>query len=531
MTELTRREFVAGAAAASAVTMAAPTAAQTPKKGGTLRYVPIGDLRVLDPIWTTAYITRDHGYMVYDTLFAQDEKLQIQPQMVDKWTVSRDRMRYEFKLRDGLQFHDGQAVTAEDCVQSLIRWGKKDGLGRLLFAATGKLSASDKKTFVLELKDQFGLVLDALGKPSSNVPFIMPARFAQTSESEQVKEAIGSGPYRLVKDQWRPGHEVVYERFAGYVPRSEPANGAAGGKRAYLDRVIWRYMPDHATAAAAMEAGELDYWSNPTLDYVARLEKNPNLVSFLADPIGMTGWVRPNHLHPPFNNKKARQALLYAVNQETYLQAAVGQPKFYRTCPGIFTCGNAPYESTVAAPPKPDLEKARQLVKESGYDGRPIVVMDPTDRGELHAAALVTADMLSSIGFKVDLQAMDWSTLISRRAKKDAPTQGGWNVFSTNWIAADIMTPALNLGIVGTGEKGWFGWYTSEHMEKLRADWIKAPDQAARKKIAEDIQRLWSDDAPFVPWGQYQQPNVMSKKVKGALKFVAPTVWNLWLDA
>ena len=526
---LTRREFVAGAAAAAALA-AGPASAQTPKKGGTLRYVPISDLKILDPIWTTAYVTRDHGYMVYDTLFATDANLQIKPQMVDKYTVSRDHMRYSFTLRDGLQFHDGQPVTAEDCVQSLMRWGKKDGLGRLMFAATAKLQASDKKTFLLELKEPFGLVLDALGKPSSNVPFIMPARFAQTSENEQVKEPIGSGPYRFVTGEWRPGHQVVYERFPGYAPRSEPASGGAGGKHAYLDRVIWRYMPDPATASAAMESGELDYWSNPPLDFVARLEKNPNMATFAGDPIGMTGWMRPNHLHPPFNNKKARQALLWAMNQEMFLQAAVGQPKYYRTCAGIFTCGGSPFESAVGAPPKPDLERARQLLKESGYDGRPLVVMDPTDRPELHAAALVTREMLSSIGAQVDLQAVDWSTLVARRAKKDPPAQGGWNIFSTNWIAADIMTPALNLGIVGTGEKGWFGWYTSEPMEKLRADWVRATDAGARKKIAEDIQRLAYDDVPFVPWGQYVQPNVFAKKVRGSVKFVVPAVWNMWLE-
>jgi peptide/nickel transport system substrate-binding protein len=530
MSSLTRREFVAGVAAAGAAAVSAPAIAQTPKKGGVLRYVPIGDLKILDPIWTTAYITRDHGYMVYDTLFATDEKLQIQPQMVDKYAVSRDRMRWSFTLRAGLQFHDGVPVTAEDCVQSLIRWGKKDPLGKLMFAATGKLQASDRKTFVLELKEPFGLVLDALGKPSSNVPFIMPARFAQTSENEQVKEPIGSGPYRFVKEEWRPGHQVVYDRFAGYAPRGEPASGGAGGKHGYLDRVIWRYMPDPATASAAMEGGELDYWSNPPLDFVARLEKNPALTTFTADPIGMTGWVRPNHLHPPFNNKKARQALLWAVNQETYLQAAIGQPRYFRACPGIFTCGGGPYESVVGAPPKPDLERARQLLKESGYDGRPLVVMDPTDRPELHGAALVTREMLTSIGAQVDLQAVDWSTLVARRAKKDPPAQGGWNVFSTNWIAADIMSPALNAGIIGTGEKGWFGWYSSEQMEKLRADWVRAPDAAARKRIADDIQRLAYDDVPFVPWGQYQQPNVFSKKVRGAVKFVVPAVWNLWLD-
>jgi peptide/nickel transport system substrate-binding protein len=359
----------------------------------------------------------------------------------------------------------------------------------------------------------------------------MPARLAATSENEQVKEPIGSGPFRFVKDEWRPGHEVVYERFANYAPRSEPASGAAGGKRVYLDRVVWRYMPDPATASAALEAGELDYWSNPPLDFVARLEKNPSLTTFLADPIGMTGWVRPNHLYPPFNNKKARQALLWAVDQQTYLQAAIGQPKYFRTCSGIFTCGGSPYESAVAAPAKPDLERARRLFKESGYDGHPLVVLDPTDRPELHAAALVTRETLQSIGANVDLQALDWSTLVARRAKKDPPAQGGWNVFSTNWIAADIMTPALNAGIIGTGDKGWFGWYASEQMEKLRADWVRASDVAQRKRIAEDIQRLAFDDVPFVPWGQYQQPNVFSKKVRGAVKFAAPVVWNVWLDA
>jgi peptide/nickel transport system substrate-binding protein len=289
-------------------------------------------------------------------------------------------------------------------------------------------------------------------------------------------------------------------------------------------------MPDPATASAAMERGELDYWSNPPLDFVARLEKNPNLATFAGDPIGMTGWMRPNHLHPPFNDKKARQALLLAMNQELFLQAAVGQPKYYRTCAGIFTCGGSPFESSVGAPPKPDLARAKQLFKESGYDGRPIVILDPTDRPELHAAALVSRELVTSIGGNVDLQAVDWSTLVARRAKKDPPAQGGWNIFSTNWIAADIMTPALNLGIVGRGEQGWFGWYTSEQMEKLRADWVRATDSAARKRIAEDIQRLAFDDVPFVPWGQYVQPNVFSKKVKGSVKFVIPAVWNMWLE-
>jgi Bacterial extracellular solute-binding proteins, family 5 Middle len=372
MSELTRRDFLAGTATLAAGAITSPALAQTPRRGGTLRFIPIGDLKILDPIWTTAYITRDHAYMIWDTLFATDANLQIKPQMVDKYTVSRDGLKYSFTLRDGLRFHDGQPVTAEDCVVSLIRWGKKDPLGKLMFGATGKLQATDKKTFVLELKEPFGQVLEALGKPSSNVPFIMPARLAALPADEQVKEPIGSGPFKFVKEEWQPGNQVVYARNADYVPRSDPPSGAAGGKHVYLDRVIWRYMPDSATAASALEAGELDYWQFPPADFAAKLGRNPNITTFIADPVGLTGWLRPNHLHPPFNNRKARQALLYMVDQEMYLQAAIGQPKYYRTCPGIFFCGNVPYESKAGAPrsrPRPPAHEGIGLRRPAG--GRP----------------------------------------------------------------------------------------------------------------------------------------------------------------
>jgi len=529
MSDLTRRQFLASTAAAAA-TLASPALAQTPKRGGTLRFIPIGDLKILDPIWTTAYITRDHGYMIWDTLFATDANFRIKPQMVDKYTTSRDGMKWSFTLRDGLRFHDGQPVTAEDCVASIVRWGKKDPLGKLLFAATGNFQATDKKSFVLELKEPFGLVLDALGKPSSNVPFIMPARLAATPPDEQVKEPIGSGPFRFVKEEWQPGNQVVYARNPDYVPRSEPPSGAAGGKHVHLDRVVWRYMPDSATAANALEAGELDYWQFPAADFVARLEKSPKLTTFIADPVGLTGWLRPNHLHPPFDQKKARQALLHMVDQEMYLQAAIGQPKYYRTCPGLFLCGNVPYESKAGAPARPDLDRARQLMKESGYDGRPVVVLDPTDRPELHGAALVTRELLTKIGVTVDLQALDWSTLITRRAKKEPPAAGGWNIFCTNWISADALTPAVNAGVAGGGEKGWFGWSSSAELERLRMDWIRATDPAKRKQLAEQIQVVAFDEVPYVTWGQYVQPSLYRKTVRGVLQFPAAILWNVWME-
>jgi len=534
MNDLTRREFLAGTAAtALAVPGVAPrlAQAQTPRRGGMLRFVPIGDLKILDPIWTTAYITRDHGYMVYDTLFATDADLKVRPQMVDRYTMSRDHLKWTFTLRDGLRFHDGAPVTAEDCVASIRRWGGRDALGRLMLAATSKLQASDRKTFVLELKEPFGLVIEALGKPSSNVPFIMPARLAATPDTEQVKETIGSGPFRFVKEEWQPGHQVVYVKNADYVPRSEPASGAAGGKVVYLDRVVWRYQPDPATASAALEAGELDYWWLPPADYAARMEKNPNIQVFVSDPAGVQAWLRPNHLHPPFNNKKARQALLYLVDQELYLQAAIGQPKFYRTCPSFFMCGNMPYESRAGAPARPDLERARQLLKEGGYDGRPLVLLDPTDRPEMHGACLVTRDLLQKIGATVDIQALDWSTVIARRARKEPPSAGGWNLMQANWISADVNNPAVNIGLSGACDKAWFGWSCSEPMEKLRTDWMRSTDPAQRKRIAEQIQVLAYDEVPYVPWGQYLAPSLYRKQVRGVLNFPAAVLWNTWLES
>jgi peptide/nickel transport system substrate-binding protein len=295
--------------------------------------------------------------------------------------------------------------------------------------------------------------------------------------------------------------------------------------------VVWRYMPDSATAASALEAGELDYWQFPPADFVARLAKSPSLTTFVGDPVGLVGWLRPNHLHPPFNNKKARQALLYMVDQEMYLQAAIGQPQYYRTCPGLFFCGKVPYESRAGAPGRPDLDRARQLMKESGYDGRPVVVLDPTDRPELHGASLVTRELLTKIGVNVDLQALDWSTVLARRAKKEAPSAGGWNIFCTNWISSDALNPAVNAGIAGGGESGWFGWSSSPVLEKMRMDWIRATEPARRKQLAEQIQVAAFDEVPFVPWGQYVQPSLYRKTVHGVLQFPAALLWNIWLDA
>src|SRR5215813_6507329 len=298
----------------------------------TLKFVPEADLRSLDPIWTTAYITRNYGYMVYDTLFAVNEKFEVQPQMVDKWSLSDDKLTYTFTLRDGLKWHDGQPVKSADCIASIERWAKRDALGQKLAELTDAWTAVDDKTFTLKLKKPFALTLDALAKPSSNVPFIMPERVAKTDAFTQITESIGSGPFKMVKEEWVPGNKVVFVKNTDYVPRKEPPSWAAGGKVVKVDRVEWIYIPDSATAAAALNAGEVDWWQMVPPDLVPLLAKNKDIKVENTDPLGSIGILRFNHLQPPFNNEKLRRAVLAVVDQNDYAIAIAGDPKNGTAC-------------------------------------------------------------------------------------------------------------------------------------------------------------------------------------------------------
>ena len=531
MARVTRRQILRGATAAALTGMTGPPFVHAQKGRSTLRFVAEADLKIVDPVWTTAYITRNHGYLVYDTLFGTDENLTIKPQMVDRTVVSDDGMRYTFTLRDGLKWHDGTAVHSEDCVESLKRWGKRDRFGRLLMAHTSKLMPIDRKTFTVELAERFGPVLEALGKPSSNVPFMMPARIAATAPDAQITDLTGSGPFRFSKDEWKPGEHVVYVRNPDYVPRTEAPSGSTGAKKVYVDKVIWRYMPDAWAAADALAAGDIDWWQEPPLDYFPKIESNPELQSFLFDPLGAQGWLRPNHLHPPFNNKKAREALLHMMDQVTYLALANGQSRYYRPCHSVFAC-RGPNATKVGADAiaNHDLTKARQLVKESGYDGRPIVVIHVTDRMHMNAAGLVTRQRLESIGFNVILKAMDWSTSLTLRTRKEPPEKGGWNILHTWWMAADVMSPPVHFGLSGAGADAWFGWPEIPQLDKLTVDWVRTTEPAKRKQIAEELQKVALREVAYVPWGEWVQPTAYRKSVQGVLRFHAPLFWNVRLS-
>src|SRR4249919_839868 len=352
----------------------APTATAQQK---VLKFIPQADLRILDPIATTAYITRNHGYMVYDTLFATDAKFQVQPQMVEKWEVSADKLTYTFTLRDGLKFHDGQPVKSADCIASIDRWAKRDALGQKLAEATEAWTAVSDTTFRLRLKKPFPLTLDALAKPSSNVPFIMPERIAKTDAFKNIEDPTGSGPFKMVKEEWVPGNKVVYVRNTDYVPRKEAPSWAAGGKVVKVDRVEWIYIPDSATAAAALNAGEVDWWEQLPPDLIPMLRNNKDIKVENIDPLGSMGMIRFNFMYPPFNNPKMRQAVLYAIDQNDYVIGIAGDKKNGHTCYSYFTCGT-PLSSEVGAEPikgKRDFDKAKQLIKEAGYNNEKIVII------------------------------------------------------------------------------------------------------------------------------------------------------------
>ena len=522
--KLSRRSFVGGAVAAPF--LAKPGFGQA--RGSVLRVIPHADLKNIDPIWTTAYISRNHGYMVYDTLFAMDKDLKPQPQMVDKWETSSDGRTWTFVLRDGLSWHDGKPVTAADCAASLIRWGKRDAMGQLMFTAVESVSGRDAKTLEIKLTRPYGLLVDSIAKISSNVPFMMPKEIAETDPFKQIESAVGSGPFIFRKEQWVPGSKVVYDKNPNYLPRKEPASGAAGGKIAKVDRVEWLYIPDPTTCMNALMSGEVDYYEQVPADLAPVLAKAPGVKIETLDPIGSQGMMRFNHLVAPTNNPLIRRAIMRAVNQKDVLAAAIGNPEYYRECASIYPCGS-PFETKAGTElvSPPSLAEAKKLLAEAGYKGEKTVILQPSDIPTSNAFALVVAKTCRDIGMNVDLQALDWSSVTSRRAKKDPVEQGGWNMFPTWWIGGDLLNPLSNASLVADPAKAWPGWPTDPKLEELRAAFAAASGLEAQKKAAADVQQRSIEIGTAANLGIFFVPVGYRDNVKGMIPSPVQFFWNM----
>jgi peptide/nickel transport system substrate-binding protein len=518
------RRLAAGWVTAGIAAVCLALGAATAFSQGTLRVIPHASLRILDPIWTSAYISRNHGYLIYDTLFAMDEHFAIRPQMVDTYRASADGLTWHFTLRKGLKWHDGTPVTARDCVASIRRWAAKDPLGQQMIAHTRSLEATSGDSFTLTLKEPFGLVLQALGKPSAGPAFMMPERVALTDPEKQIEDTTGSGPFKFVKTEFVPGVKAVYVKNPDYLPRPEPASFLAGGKRVYLDRVEWSYVPDYNTALSAVAAGEMDYLEAVPPDLTSVVAGNPN-VRVLKGADGQLV-LRVNHAQPPFNNVKLRRALYYLIDQNQYMQATVGGAEGSKPCWAMFVCGGI-YETNAGAEDfKPDLAKFKRLLAESGYRGEKVVVLDPTDMYTSHNPAQVTAQLLRQAGMNVELQAMDWSTALTRITKKEPVAEGGWSIFQTFFASVDQLLPASNRLVNGACEKALPGWYCDPRIEDLRDAWTRATDPARQKALAAKIQVRAYDQGAYYLLGQINQVRVVSTHVSG-MKGPIPVFWDV----
>ena len=519
-----RRSLMIGAAAAAFATkLSRPAIAQANAK--TLRFVPQANLANPDPVWTTTIVAANHAFMIWDQLWDFDDNLLPQPQMLANAGTSDDKLTWTLTLREGLVWHDNEPVRSADCIASLKRWMKRDGMGQRIDSQLNEMRVKDDKTFEIVLKKPFPLLPMAL---SSNC-HMMPERMAKTSPFEQITEYVGSGPFRFLRNEWVSGSFAAYAKNEKYVPRAEPASNMAGGKRVYLDRVEWHVTGDPSTAAAAIQTGEIDWIEQPLADLLPALRRAPGVSVDNVDLLGSIGIIRFNELQPPFNNQKLRQALLAITSQRDFLDAVMGNEKSLTETCGIFTPGTPlASDAGIAALTGPrDLAKAKRLVEESGYKGEKVVILDPTDFPVINAIAQVTRSLCVSLGLDVEYVATDWGTVVSRRASREPVEKGGWSIFLTYGDGYSFSNPATYTALWGTGEKAWFGWPTSARIEALRDAWYSAAELATQQKLGREMQLAAFEEVPFIPVGLWHQPIARRDNITGILKAARPVFWEV----
>ena len=509
-----KRRSVLKSAFAGAAVLAAPSIVQA-ADARSLTFVPHADLASLDPVWTTADITRNYSLAVFDTLYAYDAGFNVQPQMVAGHTLAEDGKQWDLTLRENLKFHDGEPVLARDCVATIRRWAQRNPMGGALLSRLDEISAPSDKVIRIRLKKPFALLPAALAEVYCAM---MPERLAKTDAMAQIPEAIGSGPFRFVASERVPGSRVVFERNPAYVPRPDgQASFNAGPKIVHLDRVVWNFIPDPATAAAALAQGEIDWWENPSIDLVPSLRANKNLVVQVKDSTGEMGCLRFNHLHPPFNNPAIRRVVATAFDQNEVMTAVAGaEPSLIKTDVGLFIPGT-PYANDVGVEvtrgPK-DLAKIKRELAAAGYNGERVTILLASTIPTIFAHGQVAADTLKRIGMNVDLVVIDWVSVVTRRANKAPPEQGGWNIFFTNLGGFGNISPGPNIAIRGSGASAWFGWPTEPALEALREAWFDAPDLATQHKLCRDMQAAFWQSPTFVPLGVFYQPTAYRSSVR-----------------
>lgn len=527
-----RREFLkalAASGAAAAVPSLFLTACGSGAAGsdGTLRIIQTASVASLDPIWTTAPGTRDLSFLVYDQLVAMDADFRPQPQMAAGWTVEDAGRAYLFRLRDGLKFHDGSPVRPQDCIASIRRWAARDGFGGVMLQHVAAMTPVDERSFRIALDRPFPLLPLAIGKSSAPSCLIMPERLARTSPSEQVTEAIGSGPYRLLKEEWVPGSRTVLARFDDYVPRSEPTSGLAGSRKAGAPRLELTQIGDGSTAMAALVAGEQDYWDMPPADLLAGLAADPNIMIGSRYVLPVNYMLQFNHRQPPFDRVEVRRALAMGLDQREMLRTAVADPKLIRACYSFFAC-DTPYgvEDGAEVLRTADVAQAAAALAAAGYRNQKVVLLASAE-GIYASIAPVVEDRLRKIGFEVELVPLDFASMAQRRTNDGPVAEGGWSLFLTGWLGTDILDPGVHPMLRGAGKAGYAGWCDDPRIEALRSAWMTAPTDADRTRIARDLQLQACRTLPYVPIGAMPSNAAYRKTVRNVFRAPAAAYYNL----
>ncbi|WP_237213924.1 ABC transporter substrate-binding protein [Falsiroseomonas oryziterrae] len=499
-----RRTLLSGLAAA-------PLAPAMPALGQgtaatTFRYMPQADVTALDPMSTTSYGVRNHGHMCWDTLYGPDESFTIRPQLAEGHVVEDGGLRWIFTLRDGIRFHDNERIRAADAVASIQRWSRLDTLGQTLRARTAEMRALDDRRFEIRLNQRFGPMLEALGKPSSYPCFIYPERFANVDPSRPFTEVVGSGPYRFVAEERLSGARAVYRRFEGYVPNPNPPSLLGGAKIGHFERVVFNWIPDAGTVAAALQAGEIDMYEQVAPDLRAVLRRHRDIVLERVDAGGTVAHLRFNQLHPPFDDPAVRRALLHSINQADFMTSIMGTDRSLWTdgigaFPTSSPLANDEGIGVMTAPRS--FDRARDALRAAGYANQPVVVLHPTDVVNNNALTTVLTDALRRSGLNAESATSDWGTVLQRRARQDPPGQGGWNALVVLFGGIDLGSPGVHPLLRGHGRQAWFGWPTSTAIEALREEWLAAEGLDAQKAIARRIQAALWQDLPYIPLGQY----------------------------
>lgn len=514
---LPRRAVLAAAAAA----LGRPVRAQT--RASVLRFVPAAVPGSPEPLLANP-VARSQSHMIWDMLYGLSTAGVPSPQMVAGHEVAADGLTWRFTLRPGLRFHDGVPVLARDCVASIRRWGQRRVMGEQLLRRLAEMRALDNRRFELRLRAPFPPMLYAL---ASDLCFVLPERLAAGTK---LAEMVGSGPFRYLG---APEGLPAFARFEGYVPAPGPADFTAGGKVVRFERVEWVAPAEPPVTLAALQRGLVDWWHDPLVDVLPVLRDTPGLRVSMADPTGAIPMLFFNHLQPPFNNARLRRAVLLAVDQDEFLQAAMGsEPELTRSGVGIFTPG-MPFANDVGmevlTSPR-DLDLVRRLVVESGYRGEPVVLLGPSDIPRIQALSQVANDLFERIGLKVDYASLEWSALLQRRAMKEPVAAGGWSAFCTTYSGLATASPGTHMPIDGAGTEAGTGWPGSKRMESLRDAWFDAPDLAGEQTICRAIQRVAWEEVPYIPLGQWFTASATAANLSAVPRAPFPIFWGIGRD-